>query len=57
MHAREGLLFCSYSISVTDTEMGLFNHISEYILERNHLHMIFPGKYLPAVASMKSRRV
>ena len=53
MHAREGLLFCSYYITVTDTEVALFNHISEYVLERNHLHMIFPGNGLAAVAFMK----
>ena len=46
MHAREGLLFCSYYISVIIlyTETGLFNHISEYIEERSNFDFIDVNK-------------
>ena len=35
-------------------KVDLLSHISEYILGRNCFHMIFWGKDLPTVASMKS---
>ena len=35
-------------------EVGTLKHLNEYILERNCFHMIFQGKDLPMVASMKN---